>query len=137
MKPPDRDPLEYARETVGRDPMARHLGIEVLEVREGFSRVALTLKPEHLNALGRAHGIAVFSVADQAMAVAANSLGVSALLLEVKLNYLNGASEGERLVAEARAVEVKRKIGLWSAEIRVEGRPELVAVCQGMSYHKA
>jgi len=117
--------------------MARHLGIEVLEVREGFARVALTLGPEHLNALDRAHGIAIYAVADQAMAVAANSLGVSALALEVKLNYLNPASPGERLVAEARPVEVKRKVGLWGVEIRVEGRPDLVAVCQGLSYHKA
>lgn len=138
MKEPERgDPLEYAREVVGRDPMARHLGIEVLEVREGFARVALTLGPEHLNALDRAHGIAIYAVADQAMAVAANSLGVSALALEVKLNYLNPASPGERLVAEARPVEVKRKVGLWGVEIRVEGRPDLVAVCQGLSYHKA
>ncbi len=136
MKRPEQNPLEYAREVVGRDPMARHLGIEVLEVGEGFSRVALTVRPEHLNALDRVHGITVFSVADQAMAVAANSRGVSALLLEAKINYLNAASEGDRLVAEARPVEVKRKIGLWNVEIRVEGRPGLVAVCQGMSYHK-
>jgi len=136
MKNPVEDPLAYARDVVGRDPMARHLGVEVIEVREGFSRVALTVKPEHLNALDRVHGIAVFSVADQAMAVAANSLGVSALLMEAKINYLSAASEGDRLVAEARPVEVKRRIGLWNVEIRVEGRPELVAVCQGMSYHK-
>ena len=40
------------------------------------------------------------------------------------------------LVAEARPVDLKRKIGLWNVEIRVEGSPDLVAVCQGVSYHK-
>lgn len=133
----EKNPLAYARDVVGRDPMARHLGIEVLEVREAYSRVALTVRPEHLNALDRVHGITVFAVADQAMAVAANSRGVSALLLEAKINYLSTAAEGDRLVGEARPVDVKRKIGLWNVEIRVEGRPDLVAVCQGVSYHKA
>jgi len=137
MTDTERNPLEYARNVVGGDPMARHLGIEILEVREAFSRVALTIRPEYLNALDRVHGVTLFAVADQAMAVAANSRGVSAMLLEAKINYLSSASEGDRLVAEARPVDLKRKIGLWNVEIRVEGSPDLVAVCQGVSYHKA
>jgi acyl-CoA thioesterase len=136
MKNPEQNSVDYARDVVGRDPMARHLGIEVLEVREAYSRVAITVKPENLNALDRVHGVTVFAVADQAMAVAANSRGVSAMLLEAKINYLSSATLGDRLVAEARPVDLKRKIGLWNVEIRVEGSPDLVAVCQGVSYHK-
>lgn len=130
------DPIRYAREVVGGDPMARHLGIEILEVTENFARVALTVKAEYLNALGRAHGIAVYALADQALAVAANSTGDSAVVLESKINFLAGAPVGARLVAEARPVDRKRTLGLWNIEVRQEQDGSLIASCQGLTYHK-
>ncbi len=136
MKHPPSDPIRYAREVVGGDPMARHLGIEVLEVEEDFARLAVDVKPKYLNALGRAHGIIVYALADQALAVAANAGGGCALLLESKINFLNGVPEGTRLEAVARPVEKKRTIGLWNVEIRSPVDGLLVATCQGMSYHK-
>jgi acyl-coenzyme A thioesterase PaaI-like protein len=86
MKKETADPIRYAREVVGKDPMARHLGIEVLES---------------------------------------------------KINFLNGVSEGTRLEAVARPVERKRTIGLWNVEIRAERAGLLVAACQGLTYHTA
>jgi acyl-CoA thioesterase len=136
MKKNPADSIRYAREVVGGDPMARHLGIEVLEVEENFARLGLEVKAEYLNSLGRAHGIAVYALADQAVAVASNSGGGSAMVLESKINFLNGVSEGDRLLAEARPVERKRTIGLWNVELRREGDGLLVATCQGMTYHK-
>lgn len=131
------DPIRYARDVVGGDPMARHLGIEVLEVTTNFARVALTVKPEYLNALGRAHGITVYALADQALAVAANSTGDSAVVLESKINFLSGAPVGTRLVAEARPVERKRTLGLWNIEVRQESDGTLIASCQGLTYHRS
>jgi len=133
---PETDAVRYAREVVGKDPMAVHLGIEVLAVEENFARVALSVRPEYLNALDRAHGITVYALADQALAVAANSAGGSAGVLESKINFLNGAPEGARLVAEAHPVERKWTIGLWNVEVRQEGTDTLIATCQGLTYHK-
>ena len=48
------NPVEYAREVVGRDPMATHLSIEVEEVRSGYARCSVTIRPEYLNAVERA-----------------------------------------------------------------------------------
>ena len=137
MGDPKEEALRYAREVVGGDPMARHLGIEVLAVETDFARLGLTVRPEYLNALGRAHGITVYALADQALAVAANAAGGSAMVLESKINFLSGAPVGARLIAEARPVERKRTIGLWNVEIRQEGDDALVACCQGMTYHRA
>jgi acyl-CoA thioesterase len=136
MKKNPGDPIRYAREVVGCDPMARHLGIEVIEVRENFARLGLEVKAEFLNALDRAHGIIVYALADQAIAVASNSGGGSAMVLESKINFLNGAPRGSRLEAVARPVEKKRTIGLWNVEIRSQGDNLLVATCQGLTYHK-
>jgi hypothetical protein len=47
------NPIEYAKEIVGRDPMAVFLGITVEEVRQGFARCSLVIKPDYLNSIER------------------------------------------------------------------------------------
>ena len=132
----EQDAIAYARDLVGRDPMARHLGIDVLAVKKDYARLGLTVRAEYLNALDRAHGIIVYALVDQAIAVAANASVGSAMLLESKINYLNGAPQGARLVAEAVPVARKRRIGLWSVMVRQEENNLLIAAAQGTSYHK-
>jgi acyl-CoA thioesterase len=130
-----KDSLEYARNTVGKDPMATHLGITVEEVRPGYARCSLVVKPEYLNAVNRAHGSAVYAVADQAFAVAGNSLGFKGIGVNFTINFAAGAEAGERIVAEASSLHVGRKISLW--KITVTGRNEkLIASCEGVAYHK-
>ena len=129
------DSLEYARTIVGKDPMATHLGITVEEVRRGYARCALVIMPEHLNALNRAHGTAVYGVADQAFAVAGNSLGYKGIAVNFTINFATGAVAGERIVAEATSLHVGRKVSLW--KVTVTGRDErLIASCEGVAYHK-
>jgi acyl-CoA thioesterase len=127
--------IEYAKETVGRDPMANFLGITVEEVRQGFARCSLVIKPDYLNALDRAHGAAVYAVADQAFAVAANSMENRAVALNLTINYAAGASEGERLVSEAAPLHIGRKVSIWRIEVRGNDR-RLIASCEAIAYHK-
>ena len=46
-----------------------------MEVREGYSKARLEIKKEHLNAGNRTQGGAIFTLADLALAAAANSHG--------------------------------------------------------------
>lgn len=130
-----KDPLEYAREVVGRDPMATHLGIVVEEVREGYARCSLVIRPEYLNAVDRAHGIAVHAVADQAFAVSCNSMGTMAIAVNFNINYLSGASAGERIIAESTPVKAGRKVSVWRIVVR-DGEGGIIASCEGVAYHK-
>jgi acyl-CoA thioesterase len=129
------NPVDYARTVVGGDPLASHLGIEVEEVREAYARCSLTVRPEYLNAVERAHGAVVYAVADQAFAVACNSLGSMALALSMSINYVAGAGAGERIFAEAVPVNISRKISVWKIEVRGSG-DRLIAGCTGTAYHK-
>ena len=130
-----QNPVEYAREVVGKDPLATFLGISVEEVKNGYARCSITIKPEYLNAVDRAHGTIVYAIADQAFAVAANSTGTMALSLRFDISYISGASDGERIFAEAMPVSSGKKISLWNVEVRgTEDR--LIASGQGTAYHK-
>ena len=57
------------------DLFAENAGVILLEVREGYSKAKLEIKPEHLNAGARTQGGAIFTLADLALAAAANSHG--------------------------------------------------------------
>jgi acyl-CoA thioesterase len=129
------DPIRYARDVVGKDPMASFLGIVVEEVREGYARTSLAIRPEYLNAVDRAHGIAVLAAADQALAVASNSTGSRALSLQINISYVTAALPGETITAEAIPVSRGKKVSHWRVEVRgADGR--LVATCEGITYHK-
>ena len=129
------DPVGYAVEVVGKDPMAAFLGIAVEEAREGYARCSVTVKPEYCNAMERAHGAIIHAVADQAFAVACNSTGTTALALTLTIHYQTAGLEGERLFAEATPVNTGRKISLW--EIKVRGSEDrLIATAEGTAYHK-
>jgi acyl-CoA thioesterase len=136
MKDMVQNPVEYARNIVGKDPYAAFLGIEVDEVREGYARCSLTIKPEYLNAADRAHGAIIYSIADQAFAVGSNSMGSLALALSFTINYLGPAIDGEKVFSEATPVNVSRKISVWNVTVRGSG-DRIIATGQGVAYHKS
>ena len=124
--------LEYALEVVAKDPMATHLGIELLEVAEAYARLSVLVRPEYCNALSRAHGMLISSLADQCVAVAANTMRDRALVTELKVNYLEAAQSGQELVGVARPIDRKRTLSLW--EVRISQGERLVAVAQALTY---
>mgnify|MGYP003048057532 CR=1 FL=1 len=70
-----------AQEFFKNDLFATNAGVELIEIREGYSKAKLEIKPEHLNAGQRTQGGAIFTLADLALAAAANSHGTLALSL--------------------------------------------------------
>ncbi len=130
-----KDPVKYAKEVVGKDPFARFLGIEVDEVDAGYARCSLTVKSDYLNAVERAHGGIISSLADQALAVASNSTGMAALSLNFSLNYISSASEGEKIFAEAMPVNVGKKVSFWKIEVH-GSEDKLIASGEALAYHR-
>lgn len=116
------------------DTFARHLGIELTEVRAGHARARMPLDARHVNALGIAHGGAIFALADLAFAGAANSHGNVAVAVNVSITY-HAAGTGPFLTAEAR--EIHRNFKLGSYEVRItDSQGQLVATFQGLVYRK-
>ena len=104
--------LDKARRLVNSDPMSRYLGLELIELEETRAVTRYRPKEEHLTALKRVQGGAIFSQADHAIAIAASTLGGTVVTIEVKINFLASAGAGDTLVAEASPLDIKRKISL-------------------------
>ena len=118
------------------DRFAEHCGIELLESDEGYAKAQLVLADEHLNGLDRAHGAAIFALADLAFAVAANSYGPPAMAINVHISYFKGAAAGTTLTAEATPISMSRRLGTFAVCVTDE-EGDTVAIFQGMAYRKA
>jgi acyl-CoA thioesterase len=129
------DPVCYAKDVVGKDPMAQFLGINVDEVKERYARCSVTIRPEYLNAVERAHGAIIYALIDQSLAVASNSTGLVAMSLNITVNYVSSARAGEKIFGEAIPVKVGKKVSLWKIDVR-STEDNLVATAEGIAYHK-
>lgn len=109
-------PAELARR-LQDDPWARALGLEYLELRRGYCRVALQLRPEMVNYQGTPHGGVIFSLADAAFGAACNSHGEPAVALSVTINYLATVSPEARLIAEGRERKQGRRAGFYEIAV--------------------
>jgi acyl-CoA thioesterase len=118
-----------------RDRFAQHLGIDLLELRPGYSRAGLSLQPHMVNGLGLAHGAAIFALADFAFAAACNSYGTVAVALSMDIHFLASPEPGIRLVAEAQEVRRGRRTGLYQLTVKDEVG-NLIADLHGMAYRK-
>jgi acyl-CoA thioesterase len=99
------------------DRFATEAGVELLEVREGYSRASLVITAAHLNAGGRTQGGAVFTLADLALAAAANSHGTLAFSLSSNITFLRGSGVGDTLYAEARERYIGRTTGYYQIDV--------------------
>ena len=127
--------LDQVFQRISEDPYARFLGIELLELREGYSRVAMTIEEHMLNFHGIPHGGVIFSLADAAFAAAGNSHGQVAVALNVSINFLAAVPLGTRLYAEATEESLGHRTALYRLAVATEsGKP--VALCHGTVYRK-
>jgi acyl-CoA thioesterase len=114
------------------DRFAQLAGVSLVEVSPGYSKVKMTVTPEHKNGAGTVHGGALFTMADFAFAVASNSHGTLAVAATAHISFLRAVTEGT-LTAEAREVGVGRKLGTYTVEIKND-QGELVALFSGTAY---
>ncbi len=131
-------PTEFSlKSKIAADPFTRSLGIELLTLRPGYSRVAMTLQPHMLNFHGIPHGGAIFSLADAAFGAAGNSHGQVAVALSMTINFRTTVPSGTRLQAEAVEQSLGGRTGLYRITVTADDEEKtLVALCDGTVYRK-
>jgi uncharacterized protein (TIGR00369 family) len=100
-------------------PFYRLIGLRVMEAKDGASLVTLEATPDVANSRGEAHGGALATMLDAALANAARSVvpeGTATTTVSLSINYLSPGSG--RLTAHGRVVRKGRS--LISAEALIE-----------------
>ena len=113
------------------DPLARHLGITLEQVRPGYARASMTVGPELLNTVGTAHGGATMALLDVVHAAVSNSHGTVAIAQDVHTEFLTAGKPGERLVCEGVEVHRSSRTAVSRIDARGDdGRPVATALAR-------
>ena len=126
--------IETIKKFFKGDRLAEYLGIELVEVSMGKAVARMEVKDEHLNGINTVHGGAIFTLADFAFAVAANSHGKVTVAINVSISFMKAATSGT-LTAIANEISLNPKIATYTVNICNEDG-ELIAIFQGLAYRK-
>ena len=128
---PDQLARKIADHLLSQEGTGPAWGVEIEDAREGYSRIAITVRPDMLNGHGIVHGGMVFALADTAFAYACNSRNVATVAQAASIVFLSSAAAGERLTAEATEKALEGRTGVYEMIVRSGART--VAVFQGQS----
>ena len=112
------------------EPIADFLGMQLLELRPGYSKVMLKVLPEHENFNGLTFGGIIMAVADQAFGYAVNSVRRPNVASQFNIHFVAPAKAGDELIAEGRVVKSGRRVSI--AEMTVTNQQgKLIAKATG------
>jgi acyl-CoA thioesterase len=126
-----------AREVVDHmmdhDAFSQWLGIEVLEITEGYSRISMTIRKEMVNGFGIVHGGVPFAFADSAFAFACNNRNNLSVALDVTISFMKAMHIGDVLTAETKEIHNGRSTGVYLITIHNQ-KNEQVALFKGTCF---
>ena len=102
---------------INGDAFSKWLGIQVIKVSEGFCKLEMTVRDEMTNGFNIAHGGISYSLADSALAFAANSDGVQSLSIETTISHTKKVMSGDRLTAETKEISKNEKNAVYNINI--------------------
>lgn len=126
-------PQQVVTHMMQHDLFSRWLGIEVLDVHEGYSKIKMTVRTEMINGFGIVHGGIAFSLADSAFAFACNNRNVLSVALDTSINFIKPVHAGDVLTAETKELHHGKSTGLYHININNQ-KDHLVAQFKGLCY---
>jgi acyl-CoA thioesterase len=126
-------PQQVVNHMMQHDLFSQWLGIAVLEVKEGYSKIQMVVREEMINGFGIVHGGIAFSLADSAFAFACNNRNVLSVALDTSINFIKPVHVGDVLIAQAKEIHNGKSTGLYHIEI-INQHSHIVAHFKGLCY---
>ena len=127
------NPSSIVSEILRKDLFSQWLGIEIVDIKEGYSKIKMTVRKEMMNGLGVVHGGIAFSLSDSAFAFACNNRNNLSLALDTSINFTKAIMPDDVLTAEAKEIHNGRSTGLYLITVTNQ-RQEQVAHFKGTCF---
>lgn len=128
---------EIAKKVVDKmmrdDLFSQWLGISLIEITEGYSKIKMTVREEMINGFGIVHGGVAFSLADSCFAFACNNRNVLSVALDTSINFTKPVHVGDVLTAEAKELHNGKSTGLYHITIKNQN-DHIVALFKGTCF---
>jgi acyl-CoA thioesterase len=115
------------------DAFSKWIGIKVIDVKEGYAKIKMTIREEMVNGFHVAHGGIVFSFADSALAFACNNRNNLSLALECNISFLKQVNVDDELTAEAKEIHNGKSTGVYSINV-INQNNQQVALFKGTCF---
>lgn len=129
---PDEIAQAAARKMLENDAASKALGMQVQEVRPGYARLTMPVRPEMLNGFKMMHGGFTFTLADSAFAFACNSYNTMTVAQSCDVDFTNSAKEGDVLTAECRETLKRGRSGIYDVTVTNQDG-SIIALFRGKS----
>ena len=133
MRDDQRLAERVVRGMIAKDAFSHWLGIELLEITPRRSKVRMTVRAEMVNGFGVSHGGVVYSLADSALAFAANTNGNVTVAVENSISYPQPVHVDDTLTAVAEEETFTNRLGYYRVTVRNQN-DLLVAIFRGTVY---
>ena len=110
-------PQEVVSHMMANDLFSQLLGIEILDVKEGYSKIKMTVRKEMINGFGIVHGGIAFALSDSAFAFACNNRNILSVALDTSINFMKPVHVGDILIAEAKELHNGKSTGLYQVTV--------------------
>ena len=107
------NPQNIVNKMFDQDAFSQWLGIQIVDVSEGYCQIKMTVRKEMLNGFQIAHGGIAYSLADSALAFASNSNGKKSLSVETSISHTISIKDGDELTATTEELSLSDKIGVY------------------------
>ena len=126
-------PQAIVNKMFDQDAFSQWLGIEIVDVSDGYCQLKMTVRNDMLNGFKIAHGGIAYSLADSALAFASNSNGKKSLSVETSISHTISVKVGDKLTATTEELSISDKIGIYYITITNQENQE-VAFFKGTVY---
>ena len=126
-------PWKIVNKMYDQDAFSQWLGIEIVDVSEGYCQLKMEVRKEMLNGFQITHGGIAYSLADSALAFASNSNGKKSLSVETSISHMVSVKDGDVLTATTKELSRSDKIGIYLITITNKENQE-IAIFKGTVY---
>ncbi len=127
---------EIVQEMYDHDLFSQWMGIKIIDVKEGYCRITMSVREEMTNGFKILHGGVTYSFADSAFAFASNSRGRHAVSIESSISHTQSVRPGDILYAEAIEKQLSHKLAIYYIAVTNE-KEEEIALFRGTVYRKS
>jgi acyl-CoA thioesterase len=117
---------------LSNDAFSQWLGISLIAVSPGSCELSMQVREEMTNGFNIAHGGITYSLADSALAFAANGYGIQAVSIETAIAHTQPLNAGDIITAIATEKHRGKKTGIYEVSVFCEGK--MVALFKGTVY---
>ena len=115
------------------DLFSQWLGIDIVDIKEGYSKIKMTVRKEMINGFGIVHGGIAFSLADSTFAFACNNRNNLSVALDTSINFTKPVHVEDVLTAEAKEIHNGKSTGLYQVSI-INQKNHVVAIFKGTCF---